>query len=221
MSEEARMRERICLTGRSLYARGYAHSTAGNISVRIGDKFLITPTEACLGELEPDELALVESNGEQVSGLKASKTLRLHRAIYQSNPALRCVIHNHSTHLVALTLRGVWHPSCVLPPLTPYMVMKVGEIPLIPYDVPGAPEVALMIQAALKARPHLRGALLERLGPVVWSDNLQAASAVIEELEETAKLWLLAGTETRPLDSAQVAVLCERFGVKWSQLSAK
>jgi len=122
-------------------------------------------------------------------------------------------VHTHSTHCVALTLKGVWHPDCVLPPLTPYMVMKVGEIPLIPYHLPGAPEVAGHIQERLRVRPGLRGVLLERLGPVVWAGSPQSASHVLEELEETARIWLAAGPATACLDSAQIKALCDRFGV--------
>ncbi len=213
MNDEARLRQAICDTGRSLHARGYVHSSAGNISARCEDGFLITPTDACLGDLNPDELAQVDLEGSQKGGLPASKTLRLHRAIYEAQPDAHCVLHTHSTHCVALTLKGVWHPDCVVPPLTPYMVMKVGEIPLIPYHLPGAPEVAGLIQARVRTRPALRGVLLEKLGPVVWARTPQSASHVLEELEETARLWLMAGPVTPCLDAMQITALCERFGV--------
>ena len=215
--EEARLREAICETCRSLHARGYVHSSAGNISARWGDGFLITPTDACLGQLDPAELALVDAQGQQTSGLPASKTVRLHRAIYETDATARCVLHTHSTHLVALTLKGVWHPECVLPPLTPYMVMKVGEIPLIPYHLPGAPEVAALIQQKMLAQPGIRGVLIERLGPMVWSATPQGASNVLEEFEETAHLWLMAGPITPALDADRVNALCERFGVAWTR----
>lgn len=217
MSEETRLREAICTTGRSLHARGYVHSSAGNISTRLGEGFLITPTDACLGELNPADLALVDTHGEQRSGLPASKTLRLHRTIYETDAAARCVLHTHSRHLVALTLKGVWHPDCVLPPLTPYMVMKVGEVPLIPYYLPGAPEVPALIQARMRAQPGIRAVLLDKLGPVVWGSSPQSASHTLEELEETASLWLLAGATTPALSAAQVQALCQRFGVVWNR----
>jgi len=101
--DEARLREEICRVGASLYARGYVHATAGNISARSGDGFLITPTDACLGFLDPARLAKVEASGTAVAGDPPSKTLALHRRIYAADPASRCVIHTHSTHLVALT----------------------------------------------------------------------------------------------------------------------
>ncbi|AOW14192.1 aldolase [Hydrogenophaga crassostreae] len=221
MSDETRLREAICETGRSLHARGYVHSSAGNISARLDDGFLITPTDACLGQLDPAGLAHVGAHGQQSSGLPASKTLQLHRAIYESNEAARCVLHTHSTHLVALTLRGVWHPDCVLPPLTPYMVMKVGEIPLIPYHLPGAPAVARLIQQKMQTQTGIRGVLIERLGPMVWSATPQGASNVLEEFEETARLWLMSAGSTAPLTTEQVRALCDRFGVEWNRMSAK
>jgi ribulose-5-phosphate 4-epimerase/fuculose-1-phosphate aldolase len=219
MNEESRLREEICATGRSLHARGYVHSTAGNISVRLSDGFLITPTDACLGELDPVDLALVSTAGEQRSGLPASKTLSLHRAIYVADAGARCVLHTHSTNLVALTMKGVWQPDCVLPPLTPYMVMKVGKIPLIPYHLPGAPEVSALIQTKIRSQPGVRGVLLERLGPIVWGNNLLSARSTLEEFEETASLWLMSGCITPALAVDQVEALCKRFGVAWSQES--
>ena len=140
--DEARLREEICRVGASLYERGYVHATAGNISARLDDGFLITPTDACLGFLDPARLARVEASGVALAGDPPSKTLALHRRIYEADAGARCVIHTHSTHLVALTLAGVWHPDDILPPVTPYYVMKVGHVPLIPYHRPGDPKVA-------------------------------------------------------------------------------
>lgn len=208
------VREAICRVARSLYERGYVHATAGNISVRTAAGTLITPTDACLGELEPQRLALVADDGTQLSGDRASKTLTLHRRIYAAAPQARCVIHTHSTHLVALTLQGVWQPEAVLPPITPYFVMKVGRVPLIPYRAPGDPEVAEMVAARLAERP-LRAVMLDRLGPVVWHDSPAAASAVLEELEETARLWLLCEPRPAALDDAALTDLQRRFGAVW------
>lgn len=215
MTTEADLRASICAVGRSLFERGYVHSSAGNISARVADGFLITPTDACLGELAPEGLALVDASGQQLSGLKASKTIHLHRAIYEACPAARCVLHTHSTHLVALSVQGVWHPDCVLPPLTPYMVMKVGEVPLIPYRLPGSSDVGVMVQAHLRAKPAIRGVLLERLGPVVWGSSPRDASNTLEELEETARLWLMTGRQSTVLNALQVDELCQRFAVDW------
>src|ERR1700722_18474927 len=163
IGEEARIREEICTTGASLYQRGYTVGSAGNISARLEDGWLITPTDACLGRLDPADIAKVDFNGNAVSGGKPSKTLALHRGIYARNGEARGIVHTHSTHLVALTLAGVWSEKDVLPPITPYYVMKVGHIPLIRYRRPGDPQVAEQIGAL--ADP-VRGGRLERLRPV-------------------------------------------------------
>ena len=136
---ESRIREEICTVGASLYNRGYTVGAAGNISARLDDGWLITPTDACLGRLDPAALSKVDVAGNWVSGAKPSKTLALHQGIYRANPEARGIVHTHSTHLVALTLAGVWRPDEVLPPITPYQVMKVGRIPLIAYRRPGDP----------------------------------------------------------------------------------
>jgi ribulose-5-phosphate 4-epimerase/fuculose-1-phosphate aldolase len=208
------LRDAICHTGRSLHARGYVHATAGNISVRTDDGTLITPTDACLGELVPRRLALVADDGTQIAGDRASKTLALHRRIYAAVPQARCIIHTHSTHLVALSLQGVWRRDAILPPITPYFVMKVGRVPLIPYRSPGDPEAGELVASRLADQP-LRAVMLERLGPVVWHDSLASAGAVLEELEETAKLWLLCQPRPGALDDAALDDLRQRFGARW------
>lgn len=212
MSAEARLREEICTVGASLYARGYTVGSAGNISARLEDGWLITPTDACLGRLDPAAIAKVGLNGDWVSGDKPSKTLALHRQVYDRNPGVGGVVHTHSTHLVALTLAGVWRPDDILPPITPYQVMKVGHIPLIPYARPGAASVAEQV-AQLANR--VRGVMLERLGPVVWESSVSKASFALEELEETARLWLLTEPRPAPLDAAALAELAETFGTVW------
>ncbi|MBH3330293.1 aldolase [Pseudomonas oryzihabitans] len=212
MSAEARLREEICTVGASLYARGYTVGSAGNISARLEDGWLITPTDACLGRLDPAAIAKVGLNGDWVSGDKPSKTLALHRQVYDRNPGVGGVVHTHSTHLVALTLAGVWRPDDILPPITPYQVMKVGHIPLIPYARPGAASVAEQV-AQLANR--VRGVMLERLGPVVWESSVRKASFALEELEETARLWLLTEPRPAPLDAAALAELAETFGAVW------
>src|SRR5690348_10799748 len=126
--DEARLREEICRVGASLFARSYVHATAGNISARLPDGFLITPTDACLGFLDPARLAKVDGSGASIGGDRPSKTLALHRRIYQADPAAGCVIHTHSTHLVALTLAARPGGGELLPPITPYFVMKVGHV---------------------------------------------------------------------------------------------
>lgn len=214
------LREAICRVGASLYARGYVHASAGNISVRLPDgRFLITPTDACLGTLEPQRLALVDADGTQLAGDRASKTLALHRRIYAAEPEARCVLHTHATQLVALTLAGVWTPEDIVPPLTPYYVMKVGHVPLVPYHRPGDPVVADLVAARIEraraAGAPIRGVMLDRLGPVVWHRTPAEASAVLEELEETARLWLATGRGATPLGEAQIDELRQTFGARW------
>ncbi|MDR7380061.1 ribulose-5-phosphate 4-epimerase/fuculose-1-phosphate aldolase [Rhodoferax ferrireducens] len=216
---ELQLREEICRVGASLYARGYVHASAGNISVRLPDDagYLITPTDACLGNLDPATLARVGPDGVQRSGARASKTLVLHRTIYAAEPQAHCVIHSHSTHLVALTLSGVWQPDDILPPITPYFVMKVGHVPLIPYHRPGDPAVGLLVAQRIAAMQErgtpLRAVMLDRLGPNVWHGSPAEASAVLEELEETARLYQM--TRANPLTDQQIQVLREQFGAAW------
>lgn len=218
---EAALRDEICRVGKSLFERRLVAGTAGNISVRLPDNagFLITPTDACLGFLQPDQLAHVNPQGEQVAGERASKTLTLHRRIYAADPAAHCVLHTHSTHLVALTLQGAWSADDVLPPITPYYVMKVGHVPLIPYCRPGSPEMAarvvLAIDKARAAGRTVRAVLHERLGPNVWHESPAAAMATLEELEETARLWLMSPTRPQPLSAAQLDELAQAFGARW------
>jgi len=214
MTSESQVREEICTVGASLYQRGYTVGAAGNISARLDDGWLITPTDACLGRLDPADLAKVDIAGQHVSGGKPSKTLALHQGIYQADPAARGVVHTHSTHLVALTLAGVWRPDEVLPPITPYQVMKVGRIPLIPYRRPGDPIAAAQV-AALAAQ--VRGVLFERLGPVVWERSVSHASFALEELEETARLWLMSDPRPAPLSEAAIEELRTVFGVRDAQ----
>ncbi|MCC8394715.1 aldolase [Paraburkholderia sp. MMS20-SJTR3] len=211
-SAEARVRDEICTVGASLYQRGYTVGTAGNISARLDDGWLITPTDACLGRLDPAQIAKVGFDGQPVSGGKPSKTLALHRGIYARNRDARGVVHTHSTHLVALTLAGVWSEPDVLPPLTPYYVMKVGHVPLIRYRKPGDPAVAEQIAALADS---VRAVLLERLGPVVWERSVAHASYALEELEETARLWLMTNPRPEPLDDAAIEELRGAFGARW------
>jgi ribulose-5-phosphate 4-epimerase/fuculose-1-phosphate aldolase len=222
---ETQAREEICRIGKSLFERAYVHATAGNISVRLdeseGGGYLITPTDACLGFLDPARLARLNADGKQLSGDTASKTIALHRGIYAAatpfDPVTRCVIHTHGTHCVALSLRAA--ADELLPPLTPYFVMKVGHVPLMPYHRPGEPEAAALVAQAItrygQQGTPLRAVMLARLGPVVWHDSPAAAMAVLEELEETARLVCLAGTPPAPLSGGQIAELRQTFGARW------
>ncbi len=217
---EAQAREEICRIGRSLFERGYVHATAGNISVRLDDSFLITPTDACLGFLQPGQLAKVGLDGQQLSGDRASKTLALHRRIYEAacetDNGTRCVIHTHSTHLVALSLNATG-PE-LLPAITPYFVMKVGHVPLVHYHRPGNPaaadEVAAMIRQYAARGTPIRAVMLPRLGPNVWHDTPAAAMATLEELEETARLMLLA-PGSASLRATDIDELRQIFEARW------
>ncbi|WPB56530.1 aldolase [Xylophilus sp. GOD-11R] len=217
---ESRAREEICRVGRSLFERGYVHATAGNISVRLDDGFLITPTDACLGLLDPARLARLDAQGRQLSGDRGSKTIALHTRIYRAagrfDPATACVIHTHSTHCVALTLGD--ETSQLLPALTPYFVMKVGHVPVIPYHRPGATEAADAVAAAIEhhgdAGTPIRAVMLARLGPNVWHESPAAAMAVLEELEETARLRTLVPAAT-PLPDDTIEELRRTFGARW------
>lgn len=221
---EAQARDEICRVGRSLFERGFVHATAGNISVRLNDSqgggYLITPTDACLGFLEPARLARLDGSARQLSGDLASKTVVLHRQIYgaarQFDPETCCVIHTHSTHCVALTLQD--GSAELLPALTPYFVMKVGHVPLVAYHRPGAPEAAEQVAGVIRrygeAGTPIRAVMLERLGPSVWNDSPATAMATLEELEETARLMIL-GLRPPPLTDMQIDDLRRTFGARW------
>lgn len=225
---ESEARQEICRVGRSLFERGYVHATAGNISVRLdeseGGGFLITPTDACLGFLDPARLARLDAQAQQLSGDRASKTIALHAQIYrtagQFDAETRCVIHTHSTHCVALTLRPQVHAHPeLLPAVTPYFVMKVGHVPVIAYHRPGDPEAAQQVAQAIsrygEAGTPIRAVMLERLGPNVWHDSPAAAMATLEELEETARLVSHSACAIVPLTEPQIEQLRQTFGARW------
>ncbi|NDP38088.1 MAG: aldolase [Rhodoferax sp.] len=225
---ENQAREEICRVGRSLFERGYVHATAGNISVRLdesqGGGYLITPTDACLGFLDPARLARLDAQAQQLSGDRASKTIALHTHIYratsQFHPKTCCVIHTHSTHCVALTLRPQVHERPeLLPAVTPYFVMKVGHVPVIAYHRPGAPEAAQLVAQTIErygqAGTPIRAVMLARLGPNVWHDSPAAAMATLEELEETARLVSLSASAPEPLTESQINELRQTFGAQW------
>ena len=225
---ESQARDEICRVGRSLFERGYVHATAGNISVRLNDSegggFLITPTDACLGYLEPARLARLDAHSQQISGDKASKTIALHARIYGAAghfyPNTRCINHTHSTHCVALSLRSAVHNEAeLLPALTPYFVMKVGHVPLIRYHRPGDPAVAELVADTIarygQTDTPIRAVMLSRLGPNVWHDTPAAAMATLEELEETARLMCQMSANSEPLTELQINELRQTFGARW------
>jgi 3-dehydro-4-phosphotetronate decarboxylase len=220
---ESQAREEICRVGASLFSRGYVHATAGNISVRLDDGYLITPTDACLGYLDPENISKLNFDLQHVSGNIASKTIALHASIYTAtakfNPKTSCVIHTHSTYCVAQSLAATPQQSELLPAITPYFVMKVGHVPLIPYHRPGDPKVAQFVAKTIakyaQAGTPIRAVMLSRLGPNVWSYSPAQAMAILEELEETAKLMHLSKEPILPLSTLQIQELRDTFGANW------
>jgi ribulose-5-phosphate 4-epimerase/fuculose-1-phosphate aldolase len=206
---ETQTRDAMARHGEALYQRRYAHGSSGNISVRIDDGFLITPTNSCLGRLDPARIAKVGFDGKPVSGDKPSKESFLHLAMYQERPSATGIVHLHSTHSVAVSCLCHKDAGDVLPPITAYYVMRVGTLPLVPYFAPGDPALGDAV-GALAAKHS--AVLLANHGPVVAGSSLSAAVNAIEELEETARLYLLLhGRPTRYLTPEQVADLKKRF----------
>jgi ribulose-5-phosphate 4-epimerase/fuculose-1-phosphate aldolase len=213
MSAELKLRERIVSIGHSLYIRGLSPGSSGNISARLEDGWLLTPTNSCLGELDPALLSKLDWNGNLVSGAKPSKEYFLHLAMYQERPQSGAIVHLHSSHAAAISCLDGLDPASCLPPITPYFVMRVGQLPLIPYFRPGDKSLALEI--AKHADKHA-AVLLANHGPVVSGQDLDSAMYAMEELEETAKLiLLLQGQKIRMLNQVQIRELCETFGARW------
>jgi len=207
--EETALREQIVAFGRSLFDRGLTAGSSGNISVRLNDGWLLTPTNACLGRLDPARLSKLDWNGRHVSGDAPSKEAFLHRAMYEERAGAGAIVHLHATHSAAVScMCGLDHDDCI-PPLTAYFVMKIGRLPLIPYHRPGDPSLGAAIRGL--ARKHC-AVLLANHGPVVSGASLEAAVYATEELEETAKLFLLLrNTPTSPLSPAQIDELRSVF----------
>ena len=213
MSAEKILRERIVEIGQSLYRRGLSPGSSGNISVRLEDGWLLTPTNSCLGELDPAGLSKLDWNGNLVSGDKPSKEYFLHLAMYQKRQQSGAIVHLHSSHAAAISCLDGLNPDSCIPPITPYFVMRVGKLPLIPYFRPG--DKALAVEIAKHADKHA-AVLLANHGPVVSGNDLDSAMYAIEELEETSKLMLLLqGQKIRTLDNSQIQELRETFGAQW------
>jgi ribulose-5-phosphate 4-epimerase/fuculose-1-phosphate aldolase len=206
---DAAARDALCRLGRSLFERGLTHGSTGNLSIRTDAGFLMTPTGSSLGTLDPARLALLDAAGVHVRGDPPTKEALLHLAMYRERPRDRAVVHLHSIHSVAVSVLADADPANVLPPLTAYYAMRIGTLPLVPYFAPG--DVALADAVAGFASRH-HAMLLSNHGPVVSGASLDAAADAIEELEATARLWLLVRHEAvRPLDAAALADLGRRF----------
>ena len=206
---DAAARDALCRLGRSLFERGLTHGSTGNLSIRTDAGFLMTPTGFSLGTLDPARLAVLDANGVHVRGDPPTKEALLHLAIYRERPRDRAVVHLHSIHSVAVSVLADADPANVLPPLTAYYAMRIGTLPLVPYFAPGDAALADAV-AGFASRHHAM--LLANHGPVVSGTSLDAAADAIEELEATAKLWLLVRHEhVRPLDATALADIARRF----------
>jgi 3-dehydro-4-phosphotetronate decarboxylase len=207
--DERRLREQIVEFGRSIFDRGLTAGSSGNLSVRLDDGWLLTPTNASLGRLDPARLAKLDWDGKLLSGDQPSKEAFLHRAMYQERHEVGAIVHLHSTHSAAVSCMEGLNPADCLPPLTAYYVMKIGRLPLIPYYRPSDPASGDAIRGL--AGKH-SAVLLANHGPVVSANTLEAAVYATEELEETAKLFLLLrNSPTRPLNPKQIQELKAAF----------
>jgi ribulose-5-phosphate 4-epimerase/fuculose-1-phosphate aldolase len=195
--------------GRWLAARGLAPGSSGNVSIRDGTTWLVTPTGRPLGRLAGEDLARLDGSASHIEGPAPSKEHPLHFAVYQARPTASAIVHLHSTYAVALSCLADVDPERPLRPLTPYQVMRLDRLVVVPYAMPGSPELAEAVQTRAKESPVL---LLANHGSLVAAPTLDEAVAVAEELEEAARVALLvAGRPTRPLDAGQVAEIRARF----------
>lgn len=203
------LREDLVRLSRSLYERGFSGGSAGNISVALPDGWLMTPTNSCLGFLDADRISRLDRDWNHVGGDRPSKEVFLHRAFYETRPGTGAVVHLHSTHATALSCLEDLDPEDTIPPLTPYVVMRVGRVPLVPYVIPGDPASGELIRGLEGRHPAV---LLANHGPVVSGRDLRSAVFAAEELEETAKLAvLLAGRKLRLLQGADIETLEARY----------
>ncbi|HSN45787.1 MAG TPA: 3-oxo-tetronate 4-phosphate decarboxylase [Casimicrobiaceae bacterium] len=204
----AKLREALCVLAKSMVDRGLTHGSTGNLSLRTDEGFLMTPTGSSLGALDPARLAVLDAAGRHVAGDAPTKEALLHLAMYRERPRDTAVVHLHATHSVAVSVLADVDPADVLPPLTAYYAMRIGTLPLLPYFAPGDAALAAAV-GAVAGRHH--AVLLANHGPVVSGTSLAAAADAIEELEATAKLWLLLrGERVRTLTAEQVAEINRR-----------
>lgn len=212
LSEETRERDKIARLSRSLYERGLTAGSSGNISVRLSngaDGWLLTPTNSCLGALDPARISRLDWQGNLLAGDPPSKEAFLHRSMYEERPKAGAIVHLHSTHSAAVScLAGLDYANCI-PPLTPYFVMKIGRLPLVPYHRPGDKALGDVIRGL--AGKH-SAVLLSNHGPVVSGPDLEGAIYATEELEETARIFLmLHNRPTNLLTAEQIEELKVAF----------
>jgi len=214
LSEEAKLREDICILAKSMFDRGLTCGASGNISARLSDgTVLITPTGRALGFLDPARISHMDADFRLISGDPPTKETPLHSAFYETRTGTGAVVHLHSTHSVAVSMLPGTDPESVLPPLTPYSIMRVGRVKLLPFFLPGDPAMGEAVRGLAGKRSAV---LLANHGPVVAGKDLWAAVFAMEELEETAKLALLTqGLRPKGLSSDDVAAVARAFDVDW------
>ena len=210
--DEAQVRADMVRLSASLFQRGYSVGSSGNISAKVADGILMTPTNSCLGFLDADRIAKLDAAGKHVSGDKPSKEVFLHQAFYGTRPEAGAVVHLHSTYATALSCLADLDPADTIPPITPYVVMRVGQVPLLPYVRPGDPAMGELVR---RLEGRHAAVLLANHGPVVSGPDLTSAVYAAEELEETAKLLLLLrGEKARRLTDTQIDELTRVFALK-------
>ena len=206
---ETQQRDQIVRLAKSMFERGLTFGSSGNISARVDDGWLMTPTGSTMGTLDPAKISKLDNEGEHISGDKPTKESFLHQVMYEKRPGTGAVVHLHSTHSVAVSCLSDINKKNVLPPITAYYVMKIGTLPLIPYFPPGDLDLAKAVREMASDHHAL---LLANHGPVVAGKSLEDAVYAMEELEETAKLFLmLKNMNTSFLDDAQINDLKSRF----------
>lgn len=211
---EIHLRERLCRIGASLFDRGLTAGSSGNLSVRLPDGgWLATPTNCSLGRLDPARLSRLDADGRLLAGDAPTKELPLHAAVYRARPGAQAVVHLHCAHCTAVSMLRDADPASLLPPLTAYQLMKLGRVPRVPWFRPGDPAVAPAVEALAAKHPAI---LLANHGPVVAGDSLEAAADATEELEATARLYLLLeGRPANLLTPAQIDELRRHAGAQW------
>ncbi len=209
MSFDVAARTQMVQLGAALYDRGLTPGRTGNLSVRTTDAIMITPTNACLGRLDPERLAVTSIGGEHLAGDRPSKELVLHRALYRHHPMCTAVAHLHSTSAVAVSCLPGLDPDDALPPITPYFVMRVGRLPLIDYAMPGSADLE---EQVARASERSRAVLMRNHGSLAAAPSLASAVDAVEEIEQTARLYLLLeGRSPAYLGKEAVAELHRHF----------
>lgn len=214
MSEEARLREQICELARSMFDRGLTHGSTGNISARTSDGgLLVSPTGTSFGRLDPGRLSHFDTAGRLIGGDRPTKEMPLHSAFYDTRSSAGAVVHLHSSHSVALSMLPGADPEDFLPPMTPYGIMKLGKVKLLPFFLPGDPAMGEAVRGLAGKRSAV---MLANHGPVVAGKDVEAACNAVEELEQTAKLaLLLRGADAQMLTPEQVQAVVTAFDVEW------